>query len=370
MRFTCSVPDLLNGLTVATRALSSRTPKAILEGVLLRAEYNSVTLTCSDGDLSIVTKFPADVRVEGGAVLPGKLFLDVARKMPQLQTVLVEETDKKTVVVKCPGVRMTIAAQNSEEYPALPQVNGREQIAIDKEDFKSLIDRTSFAVAVNDSREVLNGCLLDIRDDCATMVGMDGFRMAIAKCAAQNPNVTLSAIIHGRVLGEISKILSDGKSEEKALLQIAGTQMALIMGETKLFSSLISGQYISYAQILPKNFATRARVRREAFLDAVNRVSLMAESGKTSLVKLSFGQDRMIITANSESGDAYEEVPIELEGADLDIAFNVRFLTDLSHALEEEEILMSLNTPVSPCLLLPPEGDDSSYLVLPVRIGL
>lgn len=369
MRFTCFAPTFLDGLSVATRALSARTTQPILEGVLLAAAEDRLTLTCSDGEISIVTAVAAEVAEEGSIVLPGKLLLDVARKMPQTENVSVETKSDTSVTLRCLGVRITLAGQNSVEFPALPLISAKNTVYIKQAELRDMISQTSFSVAVNDNREVLNGCLLEVRGSEVNMVALDGFRMAIRKGEARDDDVTVNAIIHGRALGEIGKIVSDSKDDD-AMLLIGGSQMVLNMGDTQLYTKLIAGEYINYRQILPATFKTRARVSREALAMGVDRASLMAREGKSSLLRMSIDTELLVITANSASGEAYEEVPIQMEGDPLDIAFNVRYISDVMRALDDEEVELRFNSPVSPCLIVPTEGDRFCYLVLPVRVGL
>jgi len=369
MQFTVNVQELLDGLNTVTRALAARPAKQILEGVLIEAQDDSITLTCSDGSLTIETNIAADVREEGRAVLPGKLFTELSRKLPGGE-VTIKVGDNHAASIRCMSSKSNLAGMNPVEYPEMAAVDQGVTVQIPQKQLKEMISRVVFAIATDESRQILTGCLLEVTADEARMVALDGFRLAIQKVFQpfQLPagTETLKAVIPGRVLGELSKILSD--EDEFCTLLIARTRMQATFGHTKLSTVLLAGEYIDYRKILPLSFKTTAKADRVGVQNAIDRASLMAREGKNNLIRMAFSGDTLAITSNAELGDVHEELSASLSGDPLEIAFNAKYITDVIRNISDDDLCMNFNSNVSPCVVTPAEGDTYLYLILPVRV--
>ena len=366
MRFTCASADLMNGLSIATRALSARSPLPIFEGVLLESCDQGLKLTCSDSSLSIVTRVSATIEEEGKVVLPGRLFSEVVRKMPTGE-VDGRVSQNFSAVFRCMGSRTTIAGQSAENFPERPEINAECTVELSQPVLKDMIRQTSFAISSDESRMILTGSLLEIENGEARLVALDGFRLAIRlQEIASSPR--MNAVIPGKVLSEVAKILSDDENELVSLT-VGGNQLLAGLGETEVYAQLIEGEYIKYRQIMPRDWKTRVKVNRGEMAQCIDRASLMAREGKSNLVKLSIHEGRMVITSNSEMGDVYEELSVGQEGEGLDIAFNVKYMSDVVRAVDDDELYLCFNSSVSPCVINPTQGNAFTYLVLPVRVN-
>jgi len=366
MRFSCQVSDLVEGLSVASRALSARTTQPILEGVLIKTGEDILKLTCSDGSISIVTQVNATIEEDGDLVLPGKLFLEVLRKLPGGE-LKASSNENFAMTLRCQGNRTTIAGQNPVNYPALPLVSAENSFILPQKLLRELIEQTAFATSSDETRPVLTGSLLEINKGELRMVALDGFRLAMRLERLSGDTPELSAILPQRALTEIARVMADDENQ-MAMILIGGNQLMINMDTTQIYSTLIAGEFIKYRQIIPKEWKTRVRVSTDRFGSCVERASLMAREGRNNLIRLSVSEGRVVITSNSESGDVYEEMEADTEGDDLDIAFNVRYMMDVLRAVKDDEIYLQFNSPVSPCLISPVEGDAFTYLVLPVRV--
>lgn len=367
MKFSCEAQVLLGGLSIVTRVLSARTTQPILEGVLVKTTDEGLQLTCSDGAISVLTTVPAQISEEGTVVMPGKLFLDVVRKMPQAQ-LKVTVNEHWVAKLSSQGVRMTLSGQAGELYPSLPLVSAENSFVLPQTLLRDMIQQTSFAIAVEDPRKVLNGCLLELDNGEARMVALDGFRLALrlARVGAEAPS--LKAIIPSKAVTEIARVL-EGDENKMAMVLIGGNQLLMNLENTQLYATLIEGEYINYRQILPGSWQTRVTFDRDQLAMCVERCSLIAREGKNNLIRMEIGQGRMVITSNAENGEAYEELEAEVEGDDLTITFNVTYVSDILRVLPEGRHYMRFNSPVSPCVVCPTEGDDFLYLMLPVRVN-
>lgn len=369
MQFTMNAQDLLDGLNTVTRALAARPAKQILEGVLLEASSEGINLTCSDGSLSIETILTADVKEPGRVVLPGKLFTELVRKLPG-GTVTIKVNENHSASIRCMNSKSNLAGMNPMEYPEMAEVNSGVTVKIPQNQLREMISRVVFAIATDESRQILTGCLLEVSHDEARMVALDGFRLAMQKIfqpfELPEGQDTLKAVIPGRVLNELSKILMD--EEDFCTLLFDHTRMQATFGNTRLSTVLLAGEYIDYRKILPPAFKTQAKADRVQVQNAIDRASLMAREGKNNLIRMSFSENGLSITSNAELGDVLEEMDATLTGDPIEIAFNAKYITDVIRNITDSDLCMKFNSNVSPCVVCPTEGDQYLYLILPVRV--
>lgn len=235
---------------------------------------------------------------------------------------------------------------------------------------RDMISKVTFAIALQESRQALTGCLMEVTSDELRLVGLDGFRLALQRMHDQfvlpDGVDKVTAIIPGRVMNEIAHIMED--DDGMATFHLDSTHLMAVMGDTTLVTSLLAGEYINYRQILPTSWLTRVTVKRRELQDAIERASLMAKEGKNNLIRMKATQDNLKITSMSELGDVLEDLDAHLEGEDIEIAFNARYISDVIKNVDEECCTLCMNTNVSPCVISPLEGDSYLYLVLPVRV--
>ncbi len=369
MIFSMNAQDLLEGLNTVTRALSPRPSKQILEGVLISAEDNRVQMTCSDGSLVIEYTNAASIQEEGQAVLPGRLFTELIRKMPA-GTVSISITDNRTASIRCMKNRSNLAIMNASEYPEIRPLASGSQVKIPQNKLKDMIGRVVFAIATDESRQILTGSLLEVSRSEARLVALDGFRLAMQKLfqpfELPDGMDVVKAIIPGKVLNELAKILPDDGAF--CTMLFSQGRMQCSFGNIRLSSVLLAGEYIDYRRILPSEFKSEAIANRASVQEAIDRASLMAREGKNNLIKMSFREDVLKITSNAELGDIEEEMEASLIGDPVDIAFNSRYITDVIRNVSGESLCMKFNSSVSPCVVVPQNGDDYIYLILPVRV--
>ena len=369
MQFTMNAQDLLDGLNTVTRALAARPSKQILEGVLIEADDQKVVLTCSDSSLSIETTLTAEVAEAGRTVLPGRLFTELVRKLPG-GSVTIKVGDNHAASIHCMSSKSNLAGMNPVEYPEMAEVESGSVVKIPQNKLKEMISRVVFAIATDESRQILTGCLMEVSSDEARLVALDGFRLAIQKVFQPfdmpEGQDSIKAVIPGRVLSELSRIMLD--EDEFCEMTLDKTRMQATFGNTRLSAVLLAGEYIDYRKILPPSFRTQAKADRVQVQDAIDRASLMAREGKNNLIRMSFTANGLAITSNAELGDVHEELSAVLAGEPIDIAFNAKYITDVIRNITDEELCMKFNSNVSPCVVTPQEGDQYLYLILPVRV--
>lgn len=364
MKFVCSAHDLIDGLQVAVRALPARTTNPVLNGILMETGDDIVKLTCSDERITIVTCIDAEIKEPGRGVVPGKLFNEVVRRLNN-SDIDITMNDRFMFTVRGAGSRTNIAGQDASLFSALPDVQEEHRISMPQDMLKDMITKIGFAIAIEDMREVLTGAYLEIQHGDITMVGMDGYRMAIrtAKCSEMED---FSAIIPGKAAGEIGKLLSESPNAFVDL-SIGRGKLHIHLGGTDIFVILLNGNYIQYRNIIPASFATQVTVDMEPFRKAVDRAALMAMKGNNNLLMLKIADNSMAVESKSEIGDVFEQLDIIQEGADLNIAFNVKYLIDIVRNVDAEQLVFKFNNSVSPVIVNPANDRDYTHLILPVR---
>lgn len=369
MHLICAATELMEGLGSVTRALALRPAKQILEGVLMETSEDGLYLTCTDGNLTIRCQVNAQVAGEGQVVLPGRLFTELVRKLPGGE-VDISVNEKLAATICCQNSRTTLSGISAVDFPPIKPIEEGNSLALPQKELRDMIGKVTFAIATDESRQILTGCLMEVTSDELRLVGLDGFRLALQRAhgnfllpAGKN---SMEAIIPGRVLNELGKILTD--NQEPVLFTIDRTHLKAVFGKTELTTVLLAGEYINYKQILPNEWQTSVLVNREILANAIERASLMAREGKNNLIRMHIDGNSLVLTSNAELGEVLEEMDVLLEGKGLDIAFNARYIGDVIRNITDEEISMRFNSNVSPCVICPQEGDQYVYLVLPVRV--
>lgn len=371
MHFSANASDINAGMSLVGHALSARPTRAIFEGVLIETVDDGICLTCTDGEMIIRTRVNAMVVDEGVAIMPAKLFGELIRKLSGEVDV---EIDKKfRAEVRALGSNTSIQGTDASEFPDVPDVRGEFQISLPQNRLRDAVSRIMFAISTDETRRILTGCLMEVSPTEARFVGLDGFRLALQRIQAENQlpataaKGVVSAVVPGRIMGEVGKMLPD--SEDAAQITFNSSHIMFSFGPVRVYATLLTGEFIDYQKILPTAWTTEAMVMRSLFSDAIDRCSLMAREGKNNLIYLHLLPDgRMEMTANADRGDVHEEMDIGFEGNELSIAFNSRYLTDIIHNIDGERLCMCFNSNVSPCMIKPVEGNAFTFLVLPVRI--
>ena len=367
MNFYCNQNILSKALTTVSKAVTVRTTIPLLKGILIKASGNQVTFTASDMEISIEKTIEAVVEEEGSLVISAKLFSDVIRKLPN-ETIHIETINENQLTIKTTTSEFNLNYQSSEEYPKTSLVDEPDHVlSFNKDIFKNMIRNTYFSASSDESKGVIVGVLLEMSENNFNMVALDGFRMAISREQMINEN-SGNIVISGKTMGEILKILSESEDEEDVKLLIGKQKAELDFETTKVTVRLIDGEFIRYRDILPKECSTKMIVNRTGLLTAIERASLLAQEGKNNLIKCQIHENLLTITSRSEEGNVKEEIIVEKSGEDLEIGFNSKYIIEALKAIDDEEVVMELKTPVTPCLVKPLDGDKFEYLILPVRI--
>lgn len=366
MKFRCFQKDLSDAIATAQRAVPTRSTMPVLQGILVEAKENTVKLTGTDLDITIETRIAAEVIEEGSVVMPSHIFGDVIKKFPEADiTVQLNERFQMDIICE-DSIFTTLQGLEPYEYPEVQQVEKKEQIKLRQDIFKKMIQQTTFAVATDETRPILTGALLEVENGSIVMVCLDGYRLALRKEILPENTVNTSIIVPGKSLNEISRILED--EELDVYINVGDKHVHFDLGDTQIISRLLEGEFVNYKQIIPQEYKTRVKVDRLLLQQSLERASLMSRELENNLIKLNVQDDKLVITSNSDIGKIYEQIPIIVEGKNIEIAFNARYLLDVMRVIKDDEICLDFTTNVSPCIVRPLEGEAYCYLVLPVRL--
>lgn len=364
MLLNCSGLELSDAFLRVSKALSNKPTNPILEGIKISAEDNELTLSATDTDLSIEKKIKADIKVEGETVVPGKFITEFVKKLSNSEIEL-EVNDKNQLFIRYDGNESIIQCYNVIEYPGFKKLKTDEWFGISQKDLKALISKTIFSVALDDSRPILKGVLFDIDQKEISAVALDGYRLARVK-KKSTANVKKQIVVPTRSLNEISKLLDD--SDDIINVYIDSNAIMIDTVDTKIISRLLEGDFVNYKQIIPMNYETFVIVNKLQLEDALERVSLLSKVGQNNFVKFDIKEGAVQLTSNSEIGNIKEKISAVLNGKDVTIAFNPRFILESLKASNDEFVKLCLNTSSNPCVIVPTEGDEFLYLILPVRM--
>lgn len=352
-------------LTVS-KACAVKTITPILECIKLHAENDGLTLTAYDGEISIEKKIAAEVLEEGELCVNGKTFADFVGKISSFEVVI--SSDERGIMIRYADSESFMQALSSGDFPRLGDrsTDGKKYFETKESDLKNLIAKTVFCCATDESRPILKGCLLEAKEGKLTATALDGFRMACSYCQASEDGGEMKLVCPARTLTEISRML-DG--DEPLKIYADKNLLSVAVKDTVITSRLYAGEFVRKENIYPVDFTTRLKVKRAEMIDSVERASVLIRGDKNNLISFDIKLGKVVINANSDMGKVEETVTAELDGKELKIAMNGKYLLDALKALDAEEILLSFNTSVSPFTLENAESGTSQYLILPVRTG-
>lgn len=364
MKAFCEGLDLVEAVMKVIKATSNKTINPILEGIKITAEGDTLTLVATDSELAIEKKIKADVKIEGETVVPGKFFSEFVKKLANEQIEL-DLNEKNQLKIKYTDSEVYIQCFNAIEYPSIQKIDNAQFFTIAQNNFKELIDKTIFSVALDDSRPILRGCLFEIGENTITSVALDGFRLAKATFPILEQTARVSVIVPGRSLNEISKLLED--TDENIRVFIQRNYLMVQVDNTKIITRLIDGDFINYKQIISQDHSTIVTINKQQLEDSLDRASILSRVSNDNVVRLSIKDNLLTLSASSEIGTVTEKINIILKGNEINICFDSRFLKDCLRVCKDEFIKLCFTTSVSPCIIKANEGDNYLFLILPLK---
>src|SRR5580765_5077515 len=369
MNLTIAKEQIINGLQAVQNVVSTRTTLPILSNVLLRAEENKIELTATDLDVTITCAVEAKVSKPGASTVPVKKLFGIVRELNNSEIDL-EVDDKNVCSIRSGPSFYKIHGLSADEFPPLPKFKEDKKVGLSQETVKGMMKKTSFAISTDESRYVLNGIFIILKDHKMTMVATDGRRLALVDEEVDVSEKSQGEfIVPAKAVNELNRLLQDKGEVE---IRYTENQASFTLKEEKglsvlIVTKLIEGNYPNYRQVIPNEVKERVALIREEFLHALRRAEIMT-SEKSNSVKLTFGKNNLAITANSpEVGEARESIAINYKGKEMAIAFNPKYLIDPLNALPNDEVFVELIDELSPGVLK--INGPFLYVVMPMRLS-
>ncbi len=364
MKIVCNRQQLNEAVLNIQRAVSTKSSVPALEGILLKAGENEIILCGYDLELGMTTKIEAQVEEKGSIVLSAHLFGDIVRRLPG-DSVYLATDDKYMTVIKSGPADFSIAGIPAEEYPELPTITGETSIHIANNVLKSMIRQTIFAVAESDAKPIHTGTLFELSKNRIKLVSVDGYRLAMREETAQCGE-EITFVVPGKTLGEVLKLLIDDETELEIL--VGRRHILFQIGSYCVISRLLEGEFLDYKAAIPNSSSTEVIVSTRAFINSVERVSLLIADRLKSPVRCLFEDNEIKVSCSTAIGRAKDQLSATISGDNVEMGFNNRYVLDALRNTEGDEVKIQLNGALSPMKVLPREGDSFLFLVLPVRL--
>jgi DNA polymerase-3 subunit beta len=369
LKFTVSRETFLTQLSIVARGASSRSAIQTLSGVLIRLDGGRPELQATDTDLGIRAGLDAEIVAEGSVVVPGRLFLDVARSLPKDSVSVEYRAAKQDVEVISGSASFHLRTLPLEDFPTLPDPDPAAALSVPAAAFIETVGRVARSASRDETRPHLTGVLVTAEEDRLRMVATDSYRLSVKETKLAAPLAgTLEANVPARTLQELSRIAAANGAETIDVTAL-DNQVVFSAGDVVLSSRLVEGRFPNYQQLLPESYEHELRVERSELLEVVRRISLLAQ--KNAPLRLSFTEGALEVSAQTpDVGEASESLPVPFKGEPLEIGFNPEFFRDGLESAETEELVLKLISPLRPGLIQ--SGDDGGfiYLVMPIRLNV
>ena len=345
MKFECEKTLLANAIDGVSRAITNRAAIPVLEGIYLKAEGFTLTLTGYDMEMGITTTIECNVLVPGETVLDAKLLGSMVSRMPA-GDICIELTDEGQAKISGGVAEFEIPALNASDYPSLPVTGADNTMTVKCGMLREMIEKTIYAVSQDDKKPAHTGELFVIEPGSLTIVALDGYRLAIIQRAVECTR-DIRIIIPAKTLQELLKIMGGADDDVKIDA---------------------NRRYVVFTSNGPKDKKTRVVVDCKTFIDTIERASLIITERLKNPLRINFGEERVTVRCQTPLGKVVDEFsPVEMTGDPVEIGFNNRYLLDALRYSKCERMVLEINGPLSPVKLLPEDGKDFIYLVLPVR---
>ncbi len=365
MKFICKQSVLNEAVNNVSRAVPVKSPVTALEGIKMYLNKNELELTGYDLELGIQTRIEVESEDHGEFTVNARLFSEIIRKMPS-EKVVVEIDEKLKATIRGENAEYNILALSADDYPSMPDYDTSDTFSISQGILKNMIGQTIFAVSVSDNKPILTGELFDINDGIFNLVAIDGFRLAV-RTEKLDTEDRYHFVVKSKALSEIAKLLKDDP-EAKVDVYLSRKHVVFGIGGYMVVSRLLEGEFHNYKGSIPTNHTTEIIVNTRSLIASLERCSLLIVEQTKAPVKCTFGDGEVKINCSTTLGKLSDVFPVDITGNRVEIGFNCKYLLDALKAAESDKVKLLLNGGLSPMKIVPIDGDDYTFLVLPVRL--
>ena len=375
MKFICAKQQLLKIINTVQKAVSAKTILPILECIKIDADATGI-LTVTGNNLDLCIEYTDDCNIsEGGSIaISSKMFGEITRRLPDGEVTVRVNEENNVMTIKCGKSEFNIQGLSGLEYPAVPEINETYRFSVKQPVLKKMIRKTIFAVSQNEARKpVLTGSLFEIETGVLSVVSTDGYRLAICRETVDSSLENKKFVIPGLTLREIFKVLEDDE-EKNVTIIVSDRHVMFDFGNYKVVTRLLEGEYINYKPVLSTPNSIVVIANTAELSSSLERASLLINddiSAKAEKVpvRLNILMDKIEITCMTGKGKVHDVVDVSVNGDDIEIGFNYKYLLEALRACEEEEVKMEFSNPRSSCFIRSNANDDSyTFMILPVRL--
>jgi DNA polymerase-3 subunit beta len=375
VKLQCQQENLGKGLQIVGRAVAQRSPLPITSNILLESDSGRLKLAATNLEIAITSWIDANVEQEGRITLPARLLTEFVNALPP-ETVTLEVKKSQSCHVHAGHFEADIKGMDAEDFPRIPAGEEDPTAHIDAGLLKEMIGQVAFAAAADDTRPVLTGVQCVFSDGELTMAAADSFRMAIRTGSLDvTGDTSFSVIIPARTLNELSKILPEG--DEKVALTVTPNRSQVVFQTVDLHvvSRLIEGAFPNVKHLVPTSFQTEVKVATAEFLKATRVASYFSrDNSNMIMVDIAPGEGSngnspsMVVTGSGpEVGENHGELDAHVEGEEMHVAFNSRYVADALGAIQSQQVDVGLTGPGSAAVIKPTDSDRYTLVVMPIQ---
>jgi DNA polymerase-3 subunit beta len=378
MKISVLQDRLAHGLSIVSRAVSPRSTLPVLSNILVATDEGRLRLSATNLELGITAWITAKIEEEGSTTVPARTFTDLVSTIPPDRTDMTLLEDTETLNIKSGSLNTDIKCIDAQEFPPMPAPDLDSGIEINVSDLREMIRQVVFAASHDEARPILTGVLITIEGDQLTMAAADGFRLSVRSASLSAPvPAPVKAVVPARALSELARISSDGSDVITMFLPPGRGQVIFRTDSAELVSQLIEGTFPDYQQIIPKNNQTRTILNTAAFLKACKQAEIFAREGSLiAQISITPGDEEMspaqveITGQSEETGSSQSVLDATVDGPDLIIAFNVRYLREVLDVINTPNVTLETTKSTSPGVIRPVGGeDDFLHVIMPMHLG-
>ena len=366
MKIICNKEEMKSAVTKVIGAVSQKSAISAIEGILLKSYGNTLFLAGYDLEIGITATIPARVSREGDVIFPAKLLLEMLMKVDG-EEVSFDMDSKYVCTIESGKAQFVIMGVAADEFPDLPSLSIDNYFTLSQGELRDMINQTFFAIAMTEQRPVHTGSKFDIKNGYFNMISVDGFRLALCKRKIEDIGEK-SFVVPRKTLSELMKIISDDY-DQKVSINLSKKHIIFEIDNFTVISRLLEGEFLDYNKAIPSESATQVRINRRIFIECFERVAVITEDKLINPVRLLFSDNKVHIDCATALGRIKEVLPASIEGPDVEIGFNNRYLLEALKNCRNDEVIICLNRSENPVKIIPPESDDYTFLVLPMRLN-
>ena len=366
MKLICSKNLLNDAISMAQKAIATRSTLPILDGLLFEADGDTLIITGYDLETGIECTVDTDVIRPGKVVVNSKMIGDIIRKLPE-EIINIEVDDNYLIKITSGKARFRIKGIAAEDYPKIPIVEEAEQLSVSQDVLREMISQTIFAASADENRPILNGIKVISQANKLELIAIDGFRLAIRREEFADELPAMSFIVPAKAMQEVAGVLDPVDKPVK--IYPSHNHILFDTGTVKLVSRLLQGEYMDYNKVVPSEAMSKMNLNARDMLNAIDRASLVINVDQRRFPVTIKNEDQSTISISSQTdlGEVHEEIPVELTGDQVDADYNPKYFIDALRSIIEENITLEFSGTFGPCLIKPLEGEKFLYLVLPLR---